>query len=176
MANKTEQKQAFLIIAHNEPYILETLVKLLDYHMNDIYIHIDKKVNNKIFNLEAKYSKIYFLKDRINIKWGGVSQIKTELSIFKEALNHDSYKYFHLLSGVDLPLKSGEYIYNYFNKLDKPIEFIEVSDNEPNTFQIKYKTGTYHFFHYNGRNKIIKYINYFFQLFQIKLFDIISVH
>ena len=36
-------KHAYLIMAHNEPYILEKLLKLIDYSDNDIFLHIDKK-------------------------------------------------------------------------------------------------------------------------------------
>ncbi|SCN26461.1 hypothetical protein N3C_2841 [Clostridium sp. N3C] len=39
-------KHAYLIIAHNNFYILEELIKLLDDTRSDIYIHIDKKVKN----------------------------------------------------------------------------------------------------------------------------------
>ena len=44
------EKHAYLIVAHNNFYILERLVKLLDYEFNDIYIHIDKKVKDFRFN------------------------------------------------------------------------------------------------------------------------------
>ena len=44
------EKHADLILAHNNFYILERLVKLLDYEFNDIYIHIDKKVRYFKFN------------------------------------------------------------------------------------------------------------------------------
>lgn len=39
-------KYAYLIMAHNEFYVLEKLIKLLDDNDSDIYIHIDKKVKN----------------------------------------------------------------------------------------------------------------------------------
>ena len=44
------EKHAYLIIAHNNFYILEKLLRLLDDERNDIYIHIDKKVNNFDFD------------------------------------------------------------------------------------------------------------------------------
>lgn len=36
-------KLAYLIIAHNEPLILKTLISLIDDVRNDIFILIDKK-------------------------------------------------------------------------------------------------------------------------------------
>lgn len=108
-------KHAYLIMAHNDFDILKKLIQLLDDENNDFYIHIDKKVKN--FNFEAfvnivKKSKIYFI-DRTNISWGGDSQIFCELKLLKCAIE-SKYDYYHLLSGVDLPLKSKKEINDYF--------------------------------------------------------------
>lgn len=35
-------KHAYLIIAHNEPKVLETLLNCIDDRRNDVYLHIDK--------------------------------------------------------------------------------------------------------------------------------------
>ena len=43
-------KHAYLIIAHNNFYILEKLILLIDDIRNDIYLHIDSKVKN--FNFD----------------------------------------------------------------------------------------------------------------------------
>ena len=40
------QKHAYMIIAHNDFDLLETLVRLLDDPRNDLYIHIDAKVQD----------------------------------------------------------------------------------------------------------------------------------
>ena len=39
-------KHAYLIVAHNNFYILEKLIRLIDDTRNDIYLHIDKKTKN----------------------------------------------------------------------------------------------------------------------------------
>lgn len=41
-------KHAYLIIAHNEPYLLETLVNLIDDERNDIFIAVDKRTDINI--------------------------------------------------------------------------------------------------------------------------------
>lgn len=117
-------KHAYLIIAHNDFYILEKLLMLLDDERNDIYIHIDKKV--KSFNFEyfqqiCKKSQIKFIK-RIKVYWGGYSQVQCELNLLEEA-SKNNYEYYHLVSGVDLPIKTQNYIHDYFNK-NKGIEFV----------------------------------------------------
>lgn len=38
-------KFAYMIMAHNEPYVLDKLIRMLDYPDNDIYIHVDAKSN-----------------------------------------------------------------------------------------------------------------------------------
>ncbi|MFR5273304.1 beta-1,6-N-acetylglucosaminyltransferase [Intestinibacter bartlettii] len=118
------KKHAYLIIAHNNFYILEKLLLLLDDERNDIYIHIDKKVNNFDFNYFeniCKKSNIKFIK-RIKVYWGGYTQVQCELNLLKEAVSND-YEYYHLLSGVDLPIKSQDYIHEFFEK-NKGKEFI----------------------------------------------------
>lgn len=71
------KKHAYLIMAHNEFELLKRLIIQLDDTRNDIYIHIDKKVNKEIFaklKEETKklirYSQLYFI-PRTKITWGG---------------------------------------------------------------------------------------------------------
>lgn len=125
------KKQAILIIAHNNIWTLEKLLKSLDSKYFDIYIHIDKKSN--INNLDViaqfvKVSKIYIYKE-INVRWSDYSQVECELFLLEKALQNGEYSYFHLLSGVDLPLKKSEIIYNYFNEA-KNKEFIHFYSEE----------------------------------------------
>ena len=133
-------KQAFLIIAHHQYDILKTLVKLLDNVSTDIYIHIDKK-SSLPQNLETIHSKLFLLKKRIDVRWGDYSQIQTELLLFKTAYNNGPYLYYHLLSGVDLPIKPINYIISFFEK-NKGKEFIGFVKEE----SWLYKINSFHFF------------------------------
>ena len=110
-------KHAFLVIAHNNPELLKELVSLLDHPDCDIFIHIDLKSDIKQFeDTFAKYSKIYFIEKRIAVKWGTYSQIQTELALFEQAYSHNIYSYYHILSGIDLPIKPIEYILKWFEE------------------------------------------------------------
>lgn len=66
-------KNAFCILAHNEPEILRNLVSALDDVNSDIYIHLDKKSNcfdeEKICNMR-KNGRVVFI-PRQGIGWGG---------------------------------------------------------------------------------------------------------
>ena len=43
------KKHAYLIMAHNNPYILKKLLNLIDDKRNDIYLHIDKSQNYSMY-------------------------------------------------------------------------------------------------------------------------------
>lgn len=140
-------KHAYLLIVHNNFEILEKLLKLLDHDLNDIYIHVDKKCQSFDFEKYNKLltkSKIFFI-PRIDVRWGHYSQVIVELNLLKEA-SSKQYAYYHLLSGVDLPIKSQTYIHNYFEK-NKNREYIGFIQNHNNYDRVQY----YHI--YNGRDK-----------------------
>lgn len=143
---------AYLIMAHNNFSILEKLIRMLDSACNDIYIHIDKSVKNFDFeyykNL-AKCSKIYFTK-RIYVSWGGFSMVNAEYMLLKEAFaNKIEYSYYHLLSGVDLPLKKADELAEFFDNI-YPKELVHFA-KELNAVE-KSRVQHYHFF--DGRRKL----------------------
>ncbi len=126
---EASNKHAYLIMAHNNFDLLSLLLQLIDDARNDIYIHIDKKVKDfdvKKYENMCTYSKVYFTSERIDVKWGGSSQVWTELVLYKEAIKHQ-YKYYHLISGVDLPLKSQNEIHDFFERHNHK-EFIYYAD------------------------------------------------
>lgn len=123
-------KHAYLIIAHNEFEVLKVLIQLLDFEKHDIYLHIDSKVgeiDETTFTSLATKSQVYVLKNRISVTWGDYSQIECELRLLEEAAKQH-YSYYHLLSGVDLPIKPAEIIYDFFELSQKQfVHFDNVS-------------------------------------------------
>lgn len=120
------RKQAILIMCHEDFYILEKTIELLDNERIDFFIHVDSKVKefdfDKIKNIPKK-SNIFFI-DRMNVIWGSFSQIEVELKLLKEALKKDNYSYLHLISGIDLPLKNSNELIKYFDD-NYPTEYVE---------------------------------------------------
>lgn len=108
------KRHAYLIKAHHQFDLLEKLLRLLDDERNDIYIHIGGGVNYDRARFEkcVERSGIFFV-DPVKESWGGYSQIESELHLF-EAAAEKSYAYYHLLSGVDLPLKTQDEIHAFF--------------------------------------------------------------
>lgn len=109
------KKHAYLIMAHHQFEILMIFLRLMDHERNDFYIHIDIKTKDipieKIRN-SVKYSRIEFI-NRMSVNWGGYSQIECELNLLKQALQGE-YDYYHLVSGIDMPIKTKNKILDYF--------------------------------------------------------------
>lgn len=141
------KKHAYLIMAHNNPYILKKLLNLIDDKRNDIYLHIDKK--SKLFNVQeinniVKNSNLYFTK-RIDVRWGDFSQIECEYLLLKESKNKN-YEYYHFISGVDLPLKTQDEIHDFFQK-NNGKEIVQLTTDEIiNKRNAYYRISRFHFF------------------------------
>ncbi|HFH9838519.1 TPA: beta-1,6-N-acetylglucosaminyltransferase [Streptococcus suis] len=124
-------KFAYLVMVHEFNSILETLLALLDDPRNDIFIHVDKKSKNfsyeKIEQL-VKESQVFYV-PQVDVIWGDVSQINAEIALLEYATSQNSYDYYHLLSGSDLPLKSQDEIHDFF-KMHEGDEFVDLFSAE----------------------------------------------
>lgn len=141
-------KHAYLIIAHSEFSILNLLVDSLDDVRNDIFIHFDSKCNILPI-LKCKYSNLYISSNSIDVRWGDYSQIKTEMLLFEYAFTMQSkkgvsYQYYHLISGVDIPLKNQDYIHDFFD-LHSGKEFLGFYQGDF-TKELRKKVQLYHLF------------------------------
>lgn len=122
-------KQAIIIIAHDNLNILKKIVTFLDSEYFDIFVHIDKKSKidiNSDFKEIVKKSKIFLYKE-IDVRWADFSQVECELFLMKKVLSQNiQYDFLHLISGVDVPLKTPKEIYEFFiSNLGK--EFVHFS-------------------------------------------------
>lgn len=104
-------RHAWLIIAHNEFEILQRLVSALDAPECSFFIHIDKKVESMPV-IHAEQGEVIFLTNRIDVRWGSVSQIKCELALIEAAASKEKYDFYHVISGTTLPLKPKEELFS----------------------------------------------------------------
>lgn len=140
-------RHAYCIIAHTDPYCLQTLIDLIDDERNDIILLFDKKAPTYEFaNIRARRSRIITPPQLIDIQWGAISQIEAELLCFKTAIQSDSYKYIHLISGQDLPLKSQNHIHDFFDKLPSGTNMIGFAQGTFNKKDLAEKTDYFHVF------------------------------
>lgn len=110
------RRHAYLIMAHNEFGILNTLMSLIDDERNDIFLHIDRKVKVMPELYQPKFSRLFFTPVRCDVRWGDVEFVHAEMCLFRAAYEEGDYQYFHLLSGVDMPIKTQDYIHDFFDK------------------------------------------------------------
>ena len=117
-------KHAYLIMAHNQWGQLRKLLSCLDHPDNDIFLHIDRKAScdRKALTSGVTSAGVFFTR-QLSVSWGGYSQIAAELVLLEEATTHGCYDYYHLLTGVDLPLRTQTEIHAYFSAY-KDTEFI----------------------------------------------------
>ena len=163
-----ENRHAYLIMIHNNLPQFEILLQCLDYEKNDIYVHVDKKL--KEFSPEKykniiKKGNLFILSKRINIKWGGFTQIECELELLKEATKR-KHSYYHLISGADMPLKTQNDIYNFFEN-HYGMEFIHFDEKN---LRKEYRNRINKYYLFTGKKKSIikKIINKLFLLLQFK--------
>lgn len=151
-------KQAILIMAHNNVWTLNKIIECLDFNGFDIFVHIDKK--SKIIKNEVndtKCSNLYIYKE-LDIRWGEYSQVECEMFLLKKAMECNEYKYFHLISGADMPIKTPDKIYEFFD-MNYAKEFICYASEELPNKKINYYRK-YNFFMKNYKKNIgIKLLN-----------------
>ena len=116
------------------------------------YVHIDKKNEDlKLFqDIFLGYKNVSVISE-YKVYWGGISQVKTALHLMRLASNSRmDFKYFVMLSGQDYPIKTNEYINDFFS--NHTCDF--VSYNRIEDLHDSYKSK-YRYFHYLD----FKYIN-----------------
>lgn len=144
MSIDKRQKHAYLIMAHNNFEQLQLLISLLDDARNDIYLHIDKKVTDfSTETVKTRYAGLFFV-DPISVTWGGHSQIQCEMLLFKSAAP-GHYMYYHLISGIDLPLKTQDEIHAFFQEHSR-MNFIGYDKIAQETKSFAFRTQYYHIF------------------------------
>lgn len=171
-----EEKQAYLIIAHKDDLVFNTLLKMLDHSKNDIFIHMDIK-NNQYDeeNVEdhIKNASLYHV-ERTSVTWGGESQINAELLLLEKATSIGKYQHYHLISGADLPIKTQEQIQSFFeSNADK--EFLrfendrfEYADRVRYYHLLQDKVGRSHNIFLRGIEKVIVSLQKFFHIHRNK--------
>lgn len=177
-----ENRHAYLIMAHGDFKLLKKLLVLLDDTRNDIYIHVDRKVKNFIvdeYRELVKKARLFFTK-RINVAWGGYSQIEAELILLKEAVKAE-HSYYHLLSGADLPIKTQNEIHDFF-AVDNKKNYIGIDAVGIEESYALSRIGRYHLLQdytgrgLQGRNRYVVLICDILEKYLLKLQEYLKVN
>lgn len=109
-------RHAYLIAAHNKPAQLIALLTLIDDARNDIYLHLDAKAacfSEDELRAAAPKSRVFFV-ERRDARWGSEVFIDVIVSLLARAASEE-HVFYHMLSGVDLPLKPQREIHAWFD-------------------------------------------------------------
>jgi hypothetical protein len=118
-------KIAYLVLAHQNPKLLQRAIERLSCEDCVFFIHIDEKSSIQQFSgISGK--NICFVKRRTPVYWGDYSQVRAILLLVRQALEQEqTYDYLVLLSGNDYPLRSAKYIHAFLEK-NRGLEFISL--------------------------------------------------
>lgn len=113
-------KIAYIILTHKEPKQLIRLVHRLNPEKNSFFIHIDKKVDNTVYDKMKHglnhFPNIFFLK-RYRCFWGDFSLVKATIEGINTLLARKvPFDWLILLSGQDYPIKSNLQIERFLEK------------------------------------------------------------
>jgi hypothetical protein len=105
---------AYLFFAYKNPRLMGRVIDRLAGEDSAFFIHVDKKSDIAQFN-DLKRQDVYFTPKRIAVYWAEFSGIEAIRLLMQQALNHpETFDYLVLLSGSEYPLKSRDYIHNFF--------------------------------------------------------------
>ena len=101
-------------------------VRILSSQDAGIFVHIDRKSDILAFRERVPEDRVQFIEDRVPVYWGEFSMVQAILNTMSEALGRGhAFDYFCLLSGTDYPIRSIDYIEQFFLK-HKGNEFINL--------------------------------------------------
>ncbi len=107
-------KIAYLIVAYNNPRHFPRLIKALETPDSAFFVHIDKKYDISPYKAVSK-PNIFFSQKRVPVYWGDFSTVEAILIVLREALNNpQKFQRFVLLSGSDYPIRSAQWIEQFF--------------------------------------------------------------
>jgi len=115
-------KICYLILAHNNFKHLDRLINALNDPDSRFYIHIDKKADRQY---TPTSENVEIIPQCIDINWGGFSMVEATLALMEYAVyNNLEADYYILISGVDYPVRSKEFLYNL---LKEGKEYIDIA-------------------------------------------------
>jgi hypothetical protein len=138
-------KISYIIQAHQYPQQFNRLIRSLTHPSAEFYIHIDKKVDIAPFQDSINSDHVHFIPQRLNVHWAEFSQVEATINLFK-ALEDNDDQYVVNLSGVDYPIKSNDYILDFFTANNQLI-YLEYSYFGPDCADERIsRYQRYHFF------------------------------
>lgn len=110
-------KFAILIITYSSPLQTKRLVDSLNNGDFHFYIHLDKKVDIATHAALLDMPNVFFIKDRIDIKWAGFTTVEAALSGIRQiTASGIKYDFINLITGQDYPIKPASHISDFLRQ------------------------------------------------------------
>lgn len=154
-------KTAHFILTYTNPEQTERLVKRLSHPDFDCYIHLDKKVDMATHVHLANLPNVYFIKNRVDVKWAGYNAVKAVFNAIREiCATNIPYNFINFISGQDYPLKAADEL-SQFYKANVGKEFLSFVDfeNEWPEGRLRYEKYYFSNFSFRGRYFLERLIN-----------------
>ena len=109
----------YLLLVHETLGFKRLVDALIGDHVF-VYVHVDLKKDIRLFqNLVEEYQEVYFIQNRVNVYWGGISMVTATIALMKAVQDSGCQRsYSVLMSGHDYPLVSHHKIVDFFNQDD----------------------------------------------------------
>jgi hypothetical protein len=126
-------KIAILIMAHKPIKYYEVLAR--DNQEIDFFVHMDIKTN--FINPEIK--NLFFLKDelRIDVKWGGFSQVQATLNLLSFVFYNSNSEFFHIVSGEDIVVPVNKDLSGSLTWSNSDI-FMELTNSPQHRYRVRF--------------------------------------
>jgi hypothetical protein len=109
-------KIAYLLFAYKNPRLIAKIIGHLAGDEAAFFVHIDRKVELAQFDA-LRGDHVFFTEQRVLVHWAEFSGVEAILLLIRQALAAPvRYDYFVLLSGSEFPLRSRQYIHNFFEQ------------------------------------------------------------
>ncbi|MHA4847748.1 beta-1,6-N-acetylglucosaminyltransferase [Flavitalea antarctica] len=150
---------AHLILTHKNPRQLEMLIEALDHERFHFYIHVDKKTAIEPFQYLSEKKNVFLIRNRTKVYWAGYGTIQATINGFEE-IPLGKYDFVNVISSQDFPIKSPQYIYDFFDR-NKGSEFITCESVDDEWKDAAPRVKKYHLINWQipGKHRIEKLLN-----------------
>lgn len=113
--------KVYLILVHKKPKQLGQLISILDDNRSLFFVHVDKKIDLNIFKNLNEFENCQLVKKRESGVWGGFGIVQgtlngiVEIRDYMKHIHPDNPYHCIILSGEDLPMKSNEFLNQFFS-------------------------------------------------------------
>ena len=104
----------YFVMAHRLPLQVRALADAIAAEPDTIMLHVDKKQDLAAFRTALEGTKVQFCGHRVNVHWGGFSQVQCILTGMRAFILSDC-DYFVLLSGQDFPVRPISELKRFFS-------------------------------------------------------------